>query len=184
MNPLLLVGLLVGGAVLISVLKTAKAAVNLTYNITRVGIYHFATDGAMVLRVRIRFGNLTNQPLTMNMINLAAYFNPTYTRNNDGTYNITSRGNLLATLTDTSGFQIPANSVQERDFFINVRWTDIAKTLISNISNIVSIITNSNGITDVMRQIVGYPVLLTGNIKAENVVFNVNQIVTLSDDRQ
>lgn len=184
MNPLLLIGLFVGGAVLISVLKTAKTAGNLNYNITRFGIYHFASDGAMTLRVRIQFGNLTNSPLTINMINLAAYFNPTYTTNNDGSVNITSRGNLLATLTDTSGFVIPANSVQERDFFISVRWTDIAKTLISNITNIVNIITNSNGITEVMQQIVGYPVLLTGSIKAENMIFNINQIVSLSDDRQ
>lgn len=184
MNPLLLVGLLVGGAVLISVLKTAKAATNLTYVVTRFGIYHFATDGAMVLRCRIQFGNLTNQPLTINMVNLYAYFNPVYTTNPDGTYNITSRGNLLATLTDSAGFVIPANAIQERDFFINVRWTDIAKTLISNISNIVSIISNANGISEVMRQIVGYPILLTGNIKAENVVIDVNQIISLSDDRQ
>lgn len=183
MNPLLLIGLLVGGAVLISVFKTAKAATNLTYTVTRFGIYNFATDGAMVLRCRIQFGNLTNQPLTVNMVNLYAYFKPVYTTNNDGTYNIISRGNLLATLTDVTGFVIPANSIQERDFFINVRWTDVAKTLISNISNIVSIISNANGITEVMRDIVGYPILLTGNIKAENVVFNINQVISLSDDR-
>ena len=184
MNPVLLIGMLVGGAVLYSLFKTAKAAVNLTYDVTRFSIYHFATDGAMTLRVRIRFGNLTNQPLTLNLVNLAAYYNPTYTVNGDGSYNIQSRGSLLTTFTDTTGFVIPANNVIEHDFFINVRWTDIAKTLITNISNIISIITNADGITNVMRQIVGMPILITGNFKAENVVFNVNQIVALTDDRQ
>lgn len=184
MNPLVLILLLVGGAVGISLIKTAKAAVNLTYNITRFGIYKFASDGAMTLRVRIQFGNLRNTPLTVNMVDIAAYFKPTYTINPDGTTNVISRGNLLATLADTSGFVIPANSIEERDFFINIRWTDIAKTLISNISNIVTIISNANGITEVMRQLVGAPILLTGNIKAENMVFNVNQIVSLTDDRQ
>ena len=184
MNPIPLILLVVGGALAWSVFKTAKAAINLNYNITRFGIYKFATDGAMVLRVRVQFGNLMNQPIRINMVDLAAYFNPSYQTNNDGSVKILSRGNLLATLADASGFVIPANSIDTHDFYINVRWTDIAKTLITNISNIVSIISNANGITDVMRQIVGMPVLLTGAIKAENVVFNVQQIVSLTDDRQ
>lgn len=184
MNPLLVVGLLIGGAVAISLFKTAKAAVNLNYNVVRFGIYKFASDGAMVLRCRIQFGNLTSQPLTVNMIDLAAYYKPTYSTNPDGTPNIVSRGNLLATLVDTQGFVIPANGVEQRDFFINVRWADIGKSLLSNITNIISIISNANGIADVMTQIIGAPVLISGGIKAENMVFNVSQIVSLSDDRQ
>lgn len=182
MNPLVPVLLLIGGAVIWSLTKTAKAAVKLNYDIIKFGIYKFASDGNMVLRVRVRFGNLTNTPLHINMINLSAYYNPTYTTQN-GKVNITSRGSLLATLNNTNRFVIAANSIEEKDFFINIRWADVAMLFVSNIADIWSIINNTSGIANIIQKIVGKPVLIRGAIKAENIVFNVEQIVTLTDER-
>lgn len=183
MNPLIPVLLLIGGAVIWSLSKTAKAAVKLNYDIVKFGIYKFASDGNMILRVRVRFGNLTNTRIHINMINLAAYYNPTYSESN-GKLNVTSRGSLLASINTTNTFIIAANSIEEKDFFINIRWADVAMLFVNNITDIWSIINNTSGIANIIQKIVGKPVLINGQIKAENIIFKVEQIVTLTDERQ
>ena len=183
MNPIAVIALIAGAAVLYSVTRTVKAAVNLTWNVTRFGIYHLASGGSLVLRMRLRIGNPTNTPITVNFIDVSAYLDPVYTTDNNGTLNVQSRGTYIASLTESLAIVIQPNVVTEHDFYIEVRWADIAKYLAMNVADIISAISNAQGFNSIINSIVNHPVLLQGNIKAENVNFPINQVVSFTDDR-
>lgn len=183
MNPLPLILLLVGGAVVWSITRTAKAVINLNYNVLRFGIYRFATDGNLVLRLRMRFTNPQNTPLHVNMLDVGAYLNSTTSRDNNGSLVVDSRGTMIASLTDTEGFIIQANNYTDKDFFINVRWADVGRYFLTNIVSIISTIVNADSINDVISVIVGRDILISGVVKAENITIPINSIVPLTDDR-
>jgi hypothetical protein len=64
-----------------------------------------------------------------------------------------------------------------------VRWADIAKYLAMNVADIISSISNAQGLNSIINAVINHPVLLQGNIKAENVNFPINQVVSFTDDR-
>ena len=183
MNPLPLILLLVGGAVVWSITRTAKAVINLNYNVLRFGIYRFATDGNLVLRLRMRFTNPQNTPLHINLFDIAAYLNSSTSYDSNGNLVVNNRGTMIASLTDTQGFVIQANNYTDKDFFINVRWADVGRYFLTNIVSIISTITNAQSINDVISVIVGRDILISGVVKAENITIPVNSIVQLTDDR-
>lgn len=183
MNPLPLILLFVGGAVLWSITRTAKAVINLNYNVLRFGIYRFATDGNLVLRLRMRFTNPQNTPLHINLFDIAAYLNSSTSYDANGNLVVNNRGTMIASLTDTQGFVIQANNYTDKDFFINVRWADVGRYFLTNIVSIISTITNAESINDVISVIVGRDILISGVVKAENITIPVNSIVQLTDDR-
>jgi LEA14-like dessication related protein len=182
MNPVAIIALIAGAAVLYSVTRTVKAAVNLTWNVTRFGIYHLASGGSLVLRMRLRIGNPTNTPITVNFIDVSAYLDPVYTTVN-GSLNVQSRGTYIASLQESLAIVIQPNAVTEHDFYIEVRWADIAKYLAMNVADIISSISNAQGLNSIINAVINHPVLLQGNIKAENVNFPINQVVSFTDDR-
>lgn len=183
MNPLPLILLLLGGAVVWSITRTAKAVINLNYNVLRFGIYRFATDGNLVLRLRMRFTNPQNTPLHVNMLDIGAYLNSSTSHDSNGNLVVDNRGTMIASLTDTQGFVIQANNYTDQDFFINVRWADVGRYFLTNIVSIISTITNANSINDVISVIVGRDILISGVVKAENITIPINSIVPLTDDR-
>ena len=182
MNPAVPILLLVGGAIAWSVFRTAKAAVNLNYTILRFGIYRFATDGNLMLRLRVRFTNAQNTPLTINLFDIAAYLNSTYTYDSTGKINVQNRGDLLATLNDSTGFVINANTFTDKDFYITVRWADVGRYFLNNAVSIITTIINADSIRDVIRAVIGRNVLIYGLVKAENISIPVVNVVQLTDD--
>ena len=183
MNPIIPILLVFGGVLAWSMFKTAKAVVNLNYTITRFGIYRFATDGNLVFRLRVRFTNAQNTTLTVNMMDIAAYLNSTTYYDANGQLRVSNKGNLLAAYQDATPFVIQPNSFTDKDFLIPVRWADIGRYFLLNIVSIVTDILNANNISEYVSAIVGRNVLITGLIKAENVSIAVNNIVTITDDR-
>lgn len=183
MNPVVPILLLIGGALAWSVLRTAKAVVNLNYNVTRFGIYRFASDGNLIFRLRIRFTNPQNTPLTVNMIDIGAYLDSVTSYDSAGKVVVSSRGSLIASLNDYTGFVIPALSFLDKDFLINVRWADIGRYILKNAVSIITSITNADSINNIISLIVGKPILIAGFVKAENVTINIANVVSLTDDR-
>ena len=184
MNPFGFILLLVGGAVIWSLTKTAKAAVNLNYNVLRFGIYKFASDGNLILRLRMRFTNAQNTPLHINMIDLAAYVKSQTSTDAKGNLKVISRGTMLASYTNVQGFIIAPNNYTDQDFLINVRWADVGRYLLTNVYSIITTILNANQVSEYIAAIVGTNILVSGIVKAEGISFPVNELIQLTDDRQ
>lgn len=183
MNPVVPILLLFGGAIAWSILRTAKAVVNLNYNVLRFGIYKFATDGNLVLRIRMRFTNTQNTPLTINMMDIAAYLGSSTTTDGNGNTVVNNRGTMIASYSDFTGFVIPANYFIDKDFYINVRWADVGRYLLSNAYSIITTVLNAENLNSIIGTLVGTPVLIAGVVKAENITINIAKVVSLSDDR-
>ena len=181
MNPLLVIGLLFGVAVGVTVYKTIKTAGALNYYITRFGIYQFASDGNLVFRVRIKFTNPSETPIHFNLIDIGAYLNSQYQEVN-GKIEVLRRGNLIASLMDNQEFVIQGNGFTEKDFFINARWSDVGQYFLTNINNIIQVITGNLNVRELLSAIVGQPVLIYGNVKAEGVNIPIAQVIQLSND--
>lgn len=181
-NLLLPIALVFGGALVWTLMRTAKAAVNLRYTVLGFGIYHFATGGKMVLRLRVRFTNAQNTPLTVNMYSLGAYLNPSYTYDSDGNLKVMSRGSLIATCASTDSFLIPADSFIDKDFFIDVQWTDVLLFFVNNVSDVLDLVNGGASVMDYVRSIIGTPILVDGIIKAENVSIDVQQVINITNE--
>lgn len=181
MNPLLVIGLLFGVAVGVTVFKTIKSAGALNYYISRFGVYQFASDGNLVFRVRIKFTNPTDTPIHFNLLDIGAYLNSQYQEVN-GKIEVLSRGNLIASVVDNQEFVIQANGATEKEFYINARWTDIGQYFLTNISHIIQIISGNLNVRELLAAIVGQPVLIYGNVKAEGVNIPIAQVIQLSND--
>ena len=118
-------------AVVITLFKTARAAVNLNYTMLGFGIYRVSSDG-VALRLKMRFTNAQNTPLTVNLIDLAAYLNSSTTYDSNGNLVVNSRGDLLSSYADSTGFLIAANGFTEKQFIFNLRWADLGQYLQCN----------------------------------------------------
>lgn len=180
MNPVALIAFIGVAAIALSIFRTAKTAASLTWNVTRFGIYHFAVSGEMVLRVRLRIGNPMNTPITINFIDVSAYIDPTV----DSQSNVLNRGSYISSVMVPGGFVIQPNAVTEQEFFINVRWVDIAKYLISNVTAIIDSFSNAESLNSVVNALLSHKFLIQGNIKAESINIPISQVVSLVDERQ
>lgn len=181
MNPLLLVGLIFGVAVGVTVYKTIKTAGSLNYYITRFGIYQIANNGNLVFRLRLKLTNPNSTELHINMIDLGAYLNAQYQTVN-GKVEVVNRGNLIATVTDNQGFVIQGNGVTEKELYINASWSDIGRYLLSNVNNIIQVITGNINVSELLSAMVGESVLIYGSVKAEGVNIPIAQVVSISND--
>ena len=94
--------------------RKAKAAESLRYQLTRIQLYQFASGGNLVFRVWMRFTNLENTPLVVNQMYLDIFLN--------------FGGSLhrIATLdTNNTPITIPGNSSVDIPFDINVPWANL-----------------------------------------------------------
>ena len=177
---LLLLGI-AASAVALSFTRVAKAAINLQYRVTRFGIWKFNQNGKLVLRVRIRFTNITNTALHLNKVDLSAYINSVYTTNQDGSVKVQNQGDFLASLSVDELFVIEPNTSTEQDFFIEIKWEDLGKLLLFNVVDIINFIRNNN-FRQMANALMQKPILIDGDVKAENMKFHITQVVQVSDD--
>ena len=174
--------LAVVGVIVYSVKNIINTAKNLSYKITRLGIYQLASGGNLVFRVRIKFTNAENTPLTVQSINLAAYLNSITTTSQNGDVIVQSEGDYLATLKDDNGFVIAANADTTKDFYISVSWADLGKLLLFNVVDIINFI-NNNNFNQMLQALISKPILIKGNVKAEGFKFPITTLLTVTDDR-
>lgn len=174
--------LAVVGVVVYSIKNIINTAKNLSYKITRFGIYQLVNGGNLVFRVRIKFTNAENTPLTVQSINLAAYLNSITTTTQNGDVVVQSEGDYLATLKDDNGFVIAANADTTKDFYISVSWADLGKLLLFNVVDIINFI-NNNNFNQMLQALISKPILIKGNVKAEGFKFPITTLLNVTDDR-
>ena len=179
-HPLLWVALIGAGVAAYSYFKTAKAALNLDYRVTKFQIYNLVKDGNLVLRLQILFTNREASQIVVNNIDLSAYLNSIYSRSEDGSITVNNNGDFFARLKDDRGFVIAANSDTYQDFYINVSWKDLGKILAFNIVDIVRFIVNNN-VREMVNELLSKPVLIKGDVKAENIKFPITQVVSVTN---
>lgn len=160
--------------------RTAKAALNLDYRITKFQIYNVVKNGNLVLRVQILFINREASNIVVNNIDLSAYLNSIYTRAQDGSIEVQNKGDYFARLKDDSGFVIAANSDTYQDFYINVSWQDLGKMLLFNIADIIRFIANNN-FNEMLNVLLSKPVLVKGDVRAENIKFPITQVLNITN---
>lgn len=179
-HPLLWLGIIAAGVAAYSLTRTAKAALNLDYRITKFQIYNVVKDGKLVLRVQVLFTNRENTNIVVNNIDLSAYLNSIYTRAQDGTIEVQNKGDFFARLKDDNGFVIAANSDTYQDFYINVSWQDLGKMLLFNVVDIIRFIANNN-FNEMLNVLLSKPVLVKGDVKAENIKFPITQVLNITN---
>lgn len=182
MNPAIPILALFGGVLAWTLIKTARAAVNLNYTMLGFGIYRVSSDG-VALRLKMRFTNAQNTTLTVNLIDLAAYLNSSTTYDSNGNLVVNSRGDLLSSYADSTGFLIAANGFTEKQFIFNLRWADLGRVLLGNAAAIINAISNQEGMNSIISSIIGHNILIYGIVKAEGVSVNICNVIPITDER-
>lgn len=177
MNPILLVGLIAGGILLLNLKNTVTTALKLDYQILSFGIYQFIKNGKIVFRVRIRFTNTQNTPIHIQLINISAYWNATFSTDASGKVtDIQSRGTVLGTVADSNAFTINANTFTTKEFFIENTWLNLLKIFGTSL---LSTLTSSTRFFDALA---GKPLLIYGQIKAEGFSIPVQTSINLTNE--
>lgn len=179
MSPFLAIGLIAAGILVFSVGKTVKAGINLNCNIKKFGVYKLIDGANLVLRLVVKITNPTKTPLHFQSLDISAYVG-SVTATENGSLVVKEKGTLLANTQLNKAFEIPANNYTEATLYVNCPWLNIAKYLGASIVNIIS---NNQGLMDLLRQIYNEPFLLSGYIRAENVniPFNFIQKINAND---
>ena len=108
MHPLFLIGVAAGTAYLVHVLRSAKAAKNLKYQLERIQIYRL-TWSEIVLRVFASFTNLEAATLKINQIYLDIFLNIDGSKHRIGTLN-----------TNNIPISLPGYATVQRSFDITI----------------------------------------------------------------
>lgn len=171
MNPFVVIGILGIGALALSLWKTAKAAVNLTYNIEKFRIYNISLK-KIVFELVAKFANPQNTPLHIQMVNLTAYVDAQYTTttaNGKTVYNVQNVGLPLCTATDNKAFVIEPNGFTTHSFYPEISLLNILTGALSKVVEKIR-----TGSVDRPRN-----VLIKGFIKAEGVKIDVLTVIPL-----
>lgn len=112
-NLFITTAILALGAYGVYVLRTAKAAQSLRYQLQKIQIYKVASGGSITFRVWVSFTNLESKDLTINQMYLDIFLNFNGTRHRIATLN-----------TDNNPIVIPGNSTVERYFDVVVPWAN------------------------------------------------------------
>lgn len=124
----LLVAAIAGGAAYaVYLIKGAKAAQHLRYQLTRIQLYQFASGGNLVFRVWMNFTNLEPTPLTITQMYLDVFLNFDGTLHRIGTLN-----------TNNAPVVIPANSTIEQAFDISVPWANLGMATLKVLSGFLT----------------------------------------------
>ena len=103
-----------GAAYAVYLIRQAKAAQHLRYQLTRIQLYRFASGGSITFRVWMQFTNLEPAPLTIDQMYLDIFLNFSGTYHRIGTLN-----------TNNTPITLPGNSTVEIPFDINVPWANL-----------------------------------------------------------
>ena len=155
-----LVAAIAGGtAYVVYLIRSAKAAQSLRYQLTRVQLYQFASGGNLVFRVWINFTNLEPTPLTINQMYLDVFLNFDGSLHRIGTLN-----------TNNAPITIPGNSTVVQSFDIAVPWANLGVATLKILSGFLT----GNG--------ANWPTeaVIDGQIKALGFTIKVNTTVPFS----
>jgi len=123
-----LVAAIAGGtAYVVYLIRSAKAAQSLRYQLTRVQLYQFASGGNLVFRVWMNFTNLEPTPLTINQMYLDVFLNFGGSLHRIGTLN-----------TNNAPITIPANSTVAQSFDITVPWANLGVATLKILSGFLT----------------------------------------------
>ena len=118
MHPLFIIAAGVGTALILRLIRTAKAAKNLKYQLRRIQIYRFRTSEPIVFRVFVDFTNLEPTPITVKQLYLDIFLNFGTAEN----HNFQRIGTLN---TDNIPVTIPANQTVSKSFDVSVPWVNL-----------------------------------------------------------
>lgn len=167
MSPFVPILLLIGGAAAFSLFKTVKAAKNLDFKVLKFSIYNLVKNGNIVFRLNVRITNAKNTPLNVQLIDIGGYLDPKTTTQNGKTV-LSSKGTLIATLTENTPFTIQKNGYTDKEFFVSASWAKIGETIGTTVlQNLLSNLLNSK-------------FLISGKVKAEGFVVPIQQIVNIN----
>lgn len=156
----LLVAAIAGGAAYaVYLIRGAKAAQHLRYQLTRIQLYQFASGGNMVFRVWMNFTNLEPAPLTITQMYLDVFLNFDGSQHRIGTLN-----------TNNAPIVIPGNSTVEQSFDISVPWANLGVATLKILSGFLTG-GQANWPTEA---------IIDGQIKAMGFTINVNTTVPFS----
>lgn len=115
-SPIVPILLLAGGVAIAyasAVGRTAYAATQLKYEVSKVQIYRLKLNQPIVFRVWVQFTNLTNTDIVVQHLYAELYltFNGSPTR--------------IGTLNPNQPLRVPANSTKDMAFDIEVKWLNI-----------------------------------------------------------
>lgn len=183
MSPIIPIALFVGGAIALSLAKTVKAAKNLGFSMSKFGIYNLYKNGNLVFRVKCKIQNPDKTPLHVQSIFFGAYVNSTV-QNQNGTLKVVNQGDQLASLTDATAFTINPNAVTEKEFYIEAKWSEIAKMLGLNWSTLLSIFIGgaAQQLQEIRNKLLNLKVLISGTVTAENFTFPINQLIQITNN--
>lgn len=178
MNPILIFGLIVGGVLAYSLFKSANTATSLYYNVLKFGIYNFVQGNNLVFRLVLRITNPTNTPLHVNLVNITAYLNSSFSYDNNNNVVIQSRGTQIGSVADNQPWEIAANNFTEKTFYIECSWVNLGKILLGELINSLT----NNSFSNLVNELIGKPVLIDGVIVAEGLSVPVTTIVQITND--
>lgn len=160
-NLLITTAILAAGAYGVYLLRTAKAAQSLRYQLQKIQIYKLASGGSITFRVWMSFTNLEGKDLTVNQMYLDVFLDFNGTRHRIATLN-----------TDNTPIIIPANSTVERYFDITVPWANLG---VATAAILIGLIQNGSANWPSQAQV-------EGQIKAAGFTIPVNITVPFSAD--
>jgi hypothetical protein len=111
----------------IHIIRTAKSAKHLKYQLTKIQLYNFASGGNLQIRVWVSFTNLESAPLTVKQLYLDIFLNFDGSLHRIGTLN-----------TNNIPITIPGNSTVDRSFDVNVPWANIGVATLKILSGFLT----------------------------------------------
>lgn len=173
-RPFLLLGLILGGGLIYSLLKTVKAGVNLDYKLRKFQLYQFVKGNMLVFKLTMRIINPNPTEIHVNMIDLDCYYQPDYIEENTE-IKVNKKGSLIGSVVDVDGFTIPADNFIDKEIFFECKWLDIAKILTTAV---IEIIQNRE---NVLQYFLNKSMLIDGFVKAENFKISVTNVISVTD---
>lgn len=162
MNPFFILALGAGVVYLTKVLRTAKAAKNLRYSLSRIQIYKLNLSEPIIIRVWVSFTNLENAPIVVKQLYLDIYLQANDAKMKIGTLN-----------TDGISIVIPKNSTVERSFDISVPWKNLGITALNFLTTYLN------------RRNSGFPLpnkaIVEGQLKIVGLTIPINEEVSFSN---
>lgn len=173
-KPFWILAAIAGGALAYSLLKTVKAGLSLDYKLRKFQLYQFVNGNNMIFRLTLRIVNLSDTPIHVNMIDIDAYLDPTYTEEN-GKLIVSKSGSQLGSVVDAEGFEIPANAYIDKEIFIECRWINLLAILTSTVLDII------NNEESAIQYFLNKKILISGIVKAEGYQIPVQNIIAVTN---
>ncbi len=128
---IILAGVAALTAYAVHLIRSAKAAQHLRYQLSRIQLYQIASGGNLRFRVWMNFTNLEPTPLTVKQMYLDIYLN-------FGTPENPSYHKIGTLNTNNAPITIPANGTVDQSFDIVVPWANLGVATIKIIAGLIA----------------------------------------------